>query len=120
MPCMTYVLVHGGGFAGSCWDELVPLLDGEVIAVDLPGRGSRPVPLTDVTLTDFADAVVDEIGDRDDVVLVGHSLAGVTLPRVSGRVPGQLRHVVYVSCSVPPDGTTVADALASFGPVAAE
>jgi pimeloyl-ACP methyl ester carboxylesterase len=117
---MTYVLVHGGGFAASCWDELVPLLDGEVIAVDLPGRGARPVELSTVTLTDFADAVVEEIGDREDVVLVGHSLAGVTLPRVAGRVPDQLRRAVYVSCSVPPTGTAVGEILATFGPVAAQ
>ena len=117
---MTYVLVHGGGFAASCWDELVPLLDGEVIAVDLPGRGARPVELSTVTLSDFADAVVEEIGDREDVVLVGHSLAGVTLPHVAGRVPDQLRRTVYVSCSVPPTGTAVGEILATFGPVAAQ
>jgi pimeloyl-ACP methyl ester carboxylesterase len=37
------VLVHGGSFAASCWDLVVPLLDGPVLAVDLPGRGrTRP------------------------------------------------------------------------------
>lgn len=38
---MTYVLVHGATFAASCWDLLVPYLDDDVIAIDLPGRGSR-------------------------------------------------------------------------------
>jgi pimeloyl-ACP methyl ester carboxylesterase len=117
---VTYVLVHGGGFAGSCWDELVPRLDGEVLAVDLPGRGSRPAALSDIGLADFADAVVEEIGDHEDVVLVGHSLAGITLPQVTARIPGRLRHVIYVSCAVPTAGRAVADVLATFGPAAAE
>ena len=38
---MPFVLVHGGGMNGSCWNRLVPLLDGEVVVVDLPGRGAR-------------------------------------------------------------------------------
>jgi pimeloyl-ACP methyl ester carboxylesterase len=107
------VLVHGGGFDSRCWDELVPLLDGTVVAVDLPGRGTRAAPLADVTLEDFADAVAAEIVDRDltDVLLVGHSLAGCTLPRVAERVPERLAHLVFVSCTVPPQGASVIDTL---------
>ena len=58
-------------------------------------------------------AVVDEIvgNDLHDVVLVGHSLAGVTLPGVVGAVPDRLRHVVFVSAAVPPDGGRVIDTL---------
>ena len=72
------VLVHGGGFAASCWDRLVPLLPEPVVALDLPGRGSRPAPLVGLTIGHFVDAVVDtlEADDLRDVTLVGHSLAG--------------------------------------------
>jgi pimeloyl-ACP methyl ester carboxylesterase len=119
---MPYVLVHGGGFGASCWDPLLPLLHGPVVAVDLPGRGRRPADLATVTLDDFATAVVEEIETADlrDVVLIGHSLAGVTLPRVMARIPERLRHVAFVSCAVPPPGTTVAEALADLSPAAAE
>ena len=110
---MPNVLVHGGGFAGSCWDLLVPELDAPTVAVDLPGRGARPADLATVTIADFVAAVVDEILTRDlhDVVLVGHSLAGVTLPGVAGAIPERLRRLVFVSCSVPADGTRVLDSL---------
>jgi pimeloyl-ACP methyl ester carboxylesterase len=106
-------LVHGGGCAASCWDKLVPLLDEPTIAVDLPGRGNRPADLATVAIGDFVATVVDEIVTRDlrDVVLVGHSLAGVTLPGVAGAVPDRLRHLVFVSCSVPADGMRVLDTL---------
>jgi pimeloyl-ACP methyl ester carboxylesterase len=110
---MGYVLVHGGGFAASCWDLLTPRLPAPVVAVDLPGRGRRPADLTRVTIADFVAAVVDEIvaNDLNDVVLVGHSLAGVALPSVVGAVPDRLRHVVFVSASVPADGARVLDTL---------
>lgn len=118
---MPFVLIHGGGFAGSCWDQLRPLLHEASYAIDLPGRAGRPADLGSVTLADFASAVVDEITTHDlvDVVLVGHSLAGLTLPRVADRVPDRLRRLVFVSCTVPPDGVATADLLAELSPAVA-
>jgi pimeloyl-ACP methyl ester carboxylesterase len=115
---MTLVLVHGGGFSGSCWDELEPLLTGTVIAVDLPGRGRTPKDLGSVTISDFVGSVTSEIVARDltDVTLVGHSMAGVTLPGVAERIPDRISHLVFVSCAVPPDGTPLADVLGDLSP----
>ena len=112
-PPMTLLLVHGGGFSSSCWDRTVTHLRSPAVAVDLPGRGSRPDDLAKVTIDDFAAAVVSEIESRDlhDVVLVGHSLAGLTLPRVVGRVPERLAGVVFVSCCVPPHGRSTLEHL---------
>ena len=86
---MTYVLAHGATFAASCWDLLVPHLDDDVIAIDLPGRGSRPADLSRVAIAEFVAAVLAEIEawDLRDVVLVGHSLAGITLPGVAVPSP---------------------------------
>jgi pimeloyl-ACP methyl ester carboxylesterase len=110
---MTYVLVHGGTFAGSCWDLMVPYLDAPAVAVDLPGRGNRPADLATVTIADFVDAVVDEIEQRDlyDVVLVGHSLAGITLPGVAARVPERLARLVFVAATVPEHGENILSSL---------
>ena len=103
---MTFVLVHGGSFAASCWDLLLPHLDAPALAVDLPGRGSRPRPLAGLTIADSVDAVVDDIESRDlrDVVLVGHSMAGITLPGVAERIPDRLARLVFIACTVPADG----------------
>ena len=109
---MSYVLVHGAGFGADCWDELVTLLDAPAVAVDLPGRGTRSaVDLRSVTLGGCAAAVVADVEAHDlpDVVLVGHSFAGVTVPRVMEAIPERIRHVVLVSAVVPPDGTRVLD-----------
>ena len=80
------VLVHGGGFAGSCWDLLLEHLDGPVLAVDLPGRGRHPAALDSVTLESAAASVVADIDAAgfDEVVLVGHSLAGCSMPAAIG------------------------------------
>ena len=39
---MSRVLIHGGAHGAWCWEPLLPHLSGEVLAVDLPGRGRRP------------------------------------------------------------------------------
>jgi len=109
---MAFVLIHGAGFGADCWDELMPHLGVEALAVDLPGRGSRAeVDLGTVTLADCADAVREDIEAKDlrDVVLVGHSFAGVTIPRVLDLVPDRIRQVVLVSAVVPPDKSRVLD-----------
>jgi pimeloyl-ACP methyl ester carboxylesterase len=66
-----------------------------------------------VGIADFVDAVVDEIERRDlfEVVLVGHSLAGLTIPQVAARVPERIRALVFVACTVPQDGESAYDTL---------
>jgi pimeloyl-ACP methyl ester carboxylesterase len=110
---MSMVLVHGGGCTKECWQLTLPHLDGDVVAVDLPGRGDRPGDLAQIGVADFVDAVVDDIVSRDlhDVVLVGHSLAGLTIPQVAGRIPERIRALVFVSCTVPRDGQSSYDTL---------
>jgi pimeloyl-ACP methyl ester carboxylesterase len=119
---MTFVLVHGGSFSGSCWSELEPLLAGTVLAVDLPGRGRHPQDLGSVTIADFVESVASEIVAHDltDVTLVGHSMAGLTLPGVAERVPDRLSHLVFVSCAVPPHGAPLTDVLGDLSPGVAE
>jgi pimeloyl-ACP methyl ester carboxylesterase len=115
---MTYVLVHGGGFSGSCWEELLPHLNRRAVAVDLPGRGTRPGDLAALTVADFVASVTDEVVQEDltDVTLVGHSMAGLTLPGVAETIPTRLRQLVFISCSVPPHGTSLGEVLGDFSP----
>ncbi len=85
----------------------------QVIAIDLVGHGERleEKPQEEICLNDYADDVVREIEGRDltDVVLVGHSLAGITLPPAAHRLVRRLRRVVYLSTSNPPMGQSVED-----------
>lgn len=107
------VLIHGGGLDSRCWERLTPHLDGPVLAVDLPGRGAHPAALESVGFADCAESVrgdVDAAG-YDEVMLVGHSLAGCSMPAMIGLLGPRVRHAVFVACTVPEDGHSAFDTL---------
>jgi pimeloyl-ACP methyl ester carboxylesterase len=95
MALPDLVLVHGGEHAGDCWDLVVAELHRQApelrtLAVDLPGRGRTPGDLATATIGEWVDSVVADI-DREglgDVVIVGHSMAGVTVPGVVAKLGG--------------------------------
>src|SRR5690349_15598495 len=70
------------------------------------------LPLEDssATFDTYADVVCTTLDDRDDdVVLVGHSYAGNTIPLVAARRP--LRHLVYLCAMIPDIGRSLAEQL---------
>jgi pimeloyl-ACP methyl ester carboxylesterase len=100
------VLVHGGGFDRRCWDRLIPHLKPPVVAVDLPGRGTRPAPLESLTFADCARAIVDDVeaAGFDQVVLVVHSLGGCSAAPTLELLGERVRHIVFVAAMVPAHG----------------
>lgn len=92
----TFVLVHGAWHGAWCWDRLIPELAArghDSVTMDLP------IDDASATFTTFADVVVESCRERDDVVLVGHSLAGMVLPLVSAR--RRVRLQVFLCAVVP-------------------
>jgi len=110
---VSFVLIHGGAHSSRCWERTVPLLDGPVLAIDLPGRGARPGPLDRLTIADgVASAVADiEAAALEDPVLVGHSMAGLVMPGILREIGERFSHVVFVSCAILPAGTSLLDLL---------
>jgi pimeloyl-ACP methyl ester carboxylesterase len=110
---LPIVLVHGGGLDGRCWEPLRAELAGPSLAVDLPGRGRHPAPLGSVTFAMCAEVVRDDADAAgfDELVLVGHSLAGCSMPATVALLGERVRHAVFVACTVPDDGKSAYDML---------
>lgn len=121
----AFVLIHGAWHAGHSWHKLVPLLREagyKVHAPSLPGAGenaqspdafdqqpfdpmafsTEPSPNAVVTQDERTAAIVDLVrqaseGGTRKVVLVGHSMGGVTISPVAEAVPELLHAVVYLT-----------------------
>jgi pimeloyl-ACP methyl ester carboxylesterase len=122
---LTFVLLHGGGHGGWCWKATAQALrDAGHIAYapTLTGFGERAhLGGPDTTFATFVEDVVNvlEFEDLTDVVLVGHSMGGVVIPRVAERVRERLRRVVWLAAVVCHDGETLIDAVPQTPAIAA-
>jgi pimeloyl-ACP methyl ester carboxylesterase len=106
----TFALIHGGGDVGWYWHLVEPVLrqrGHDVVAPDLPCDDDS------ATLDDYADTVVEAIGDRQDVIVVGQSYGGFTAALVAGRIP--VDALVFVAGMVPAPGETPAAWWANTG-----
>jgi len=113
----TYVLVHGGGHGGWCWQRTARMLraDGhDVYTPTLTGFGERShLDTSQLTFDTLVRDVTNvfEFEDLDDVILVGHSMGGVIVPRVAELVPDRIRRVVWLAAVVTDDGESLLDAV---------
>jgi pimeloyl-ACP methyl ester carboxylesterase len=107
---MTFVLIHGAASDSWYWHLLVPELEArghEVVAPDLPCDDDS------AGLAEYADAVVEAVGDRTDLVLVAQSLAGFTAPLVCDRLPVKL--LIMLAAMTPAPGEAPGDWWANTG-----
>lgn len=132
----VFVLIHGGGHGGWAFGKVAPHLarEGHVVAApDLPGHGlnarfpaswwsrakdpgkfaAEPSPLGQLTLADLASAVTAVVrhyaASGGQVILVGHSMAGVLLNQAGEAVPDLVSRLVYVSGWMTEAGKSFAD-----------
>jgi pimeloyl-ACP methyl ester carboxylesterase len=106
----TYVLIPGAGSDSWYWHLIVPELRArghDVVAPDLP------IDDDSAGLAEYADVVVEAIGERTDLILVAQSMGGFTAPLVCTRVPVDL--VVMLAAMVPSPGETPGDWWANTG-----
>jgi pimeloyl-ACP methyl ester carboxylesterase len=133
-----FVLVHGGAQGAWAFGKVAWQLtrDGhQVIARDLPGHGLRarfplsyldrpsdpdrfaaePSPLAQLSADDYADEVIATISELSErmpgrqIVMAGHSFAGLTLSRVGEAIPQLISRVVYISAVMAAPGKSFLD-----------
>ncbi|MCR8557788.1 alpha/beta fold hydrolase [Mucilaginibacter sp. BJC16-A38] len=106
----TIVLVHGAWADATAWQAVIPVLKAqghEVIAVNLPGHGSDTTSFAKISLQSYVDVVKNAIGDRKNVILVGHSMAGLVISQVAEEIPGQIKELVYLAAYLPKNGESL-------------
>ncbi|TGD72280.1 alpha/beta hydrolase [Mangrovimicrobium sediminis] len=111
----TFVLVHGGGHGGWCYQPVARLLRAsghEVYTPTLTGLGERehllnPSINLDTHITDVVKLLQFE--DLQDVYLVGHSYGGMVITGVADRAPERIGNLVYLDAAFPSNGQSLVD-----------
>ena len=111
----TYVLVHGGGHGGWCYQRVARLIRArghEVYTPTLTGLGERAHLLDDrVDLNRHIEDVVAVLRFEDlrDVILVGHSYGGMVITGIADRAADRVGKLVYLDAANPVNGQSLVD-----------
>ncbi len=95
------MLIHGAGSDSWYWHRVAPLLQArghDVVTMDLP------VGDESAGLEAYTQAVLDAVGERDELVLVGQSLGGFVAPLVCARRSVEL--LILLNAMIPRPGET--------------
>jgi len=106
----TYALIHGAGDVGWYWhlvEARLRRLGHDVVAPNLPVEDDS------ASFSDYAAVVVEAIGVRTNLIVVGQSLAGYVAPIVCDRSPARL--LLLVAAMIPAPGESADQMLANTG-----
>lgn len=113
----TIVLVHGHCHGGWCWERVVPGLEVAGFRVFTPtllGMGERATLLgRDVGLSVHVADLVQflEHENLHDVILVGHSYAGMVITGAASHAIDRVSVLIYLDAPVPRHGESMFDCL---------
>jgi pimeloyl-ACP methyl ester carboxylesterase len=108
----NFVLLHGACHGGWCWRDVAAILRAHGHRVTTPtqtGLGERAHLMSAaITLDTFTEDLVRhmEAEEIEDAVLVGHSFGGNAITGAADRIPGRIRHLVYLDAMVLRGGET--------------
>ena len=112
---MNFVFVPGAWHGGWSWypvGQRVKAAGHAAVALTLPGltMGDDPAGLR---LEDAVGHIAAAVERRDlhDVVLVGHSFAGIPIAGAARRLAGRLTRIAFYSAFIPRAGESMADAM---------
>lgn len=110
-----YILVHGAWEGDWSWDYVRPVLErhGDTVnVVDLHGRTIDDQTIRNVTMSSYVQTVIDQVNTADQqVVLVGHSMAGAVISLVAEQIPNKIEKLVYVAAFLLKNGDSVLEAM---------
>ncbi len=110
------VLLHGGQHGSWCWTQLIEALEKDkaaierIITLDMPGCGDkRGRDLSSLTLASIVRELNDELRAQGvrQAILLGHSIAGILMPRMAVEDPSLYVHLIYLATSLPNEGQSI-------------
>lgn len=105
----TFALIPGAWHGAWCFERLVPELETlghSAVAIELPGED------VEAGAVRYAEIAAGQLGESTaDLIIVGHSLGGLTAPLLAARLPA--RAVVYLAALIPDPGRSAADQFAT-------
>jgi pimeloyl-ACP methyl ester carboxylesterase len=112
----TYVLVHGAWHTGKELESVSATIrsaGNEAFTPTIKGNG--PGHAKTIGLSEAITSIIDYLVEYDlrDIVLVGHSFAGMIITGVADRVGERVHRLVYWNAFVPNNGESVFDMLPS-------
>ncbi|OYU73057.1 MAG: alpha/beta hydrolase, partial [Alphaproteobacteria bacterium PA3] len=106
-----FILVHGAMHGAWCWQKVIPFLERlghSVLAVDLPGRQGKGKPGWGLTLQHYVDDLANTVDhEQGKVVLVGHSLAGMSIAAVAEKMPHKVERLIFLTAWVSMTGSNM-------------
>ncbi|MBZ9819927.1 alpha/beta fold hydrolase [Mesorhizobium sp. CA4] len=95
------LLIHGVGMNAEIWRPQIAAMQDrfDVIAIDMLGHGSSPLPPANAQLSDFADQAIrllDYLG-LDRVAVVGHSMGALVAQELALRAPARISAIVCLN-----------------------
>jgi len=108
----VWVVVHGAWHTGAAFEATAAHLRAAGHSVNLPTlAGNRPGDDKGSGLEEAIASLVDYLEGAElyDVILAGHSYAGMVITGAADRVPARLRRLVYWNAFVPRDGDALID-----------
>ena len=106
-----FVLVHGAWHRAAVWAPVIAALEARghrAIAPDLPSES------VSAGAVQYAEAVAEAAKHADRPTVVGHTLAGLTLPLLPSRM--EVSRLVYVNALLPDIGRSLAEQLTADSP----
>ena len=112
----NFLFIHGAMHGSWCWAKVTDILEGDghhCIDLDLPGAGLDRTPRKDITFDNYIEKIDHfiEMNDLRDINLVGHSLAGILLPKIALDEKSGISNLIFLSAYILNKGESLMNAM---------
>lgn len=108
-----FVFIHGAWHGAWCWFRVQTLLEEKghtVRLIELPAHGIDNIDPGTIILDDYKNAVVNYLDSiNEQVILVGHSMAGIVISSVAEARPLKIKKLIYLAAFLLENGQSLQD-----------